>query len=82
NDWFEFEQIPGVIKNGDRCGESSDHYNLYESDFKLLRSLNQNALRTGIEWSRIVPEENVVPKQLLDKFELVTPHKSKIQQTE
>lgn len=71
NDWFEFEQIPGVIKNGDRCGESSDHYNLYESDFKLLRSLNQNALRTGIEWSRIVPEENVVNEDELEHYHRV-----------
>jgi beta-glucosidase len=71
NDWYEFEQIPGVIKNGDKCGESSDHYNLYESDFKLLSGLNQNALRTGIEWSRIVPEENVVNEDELEHYHKV-----------
>ncbi len=71
NDWYEFEQIPGAIKNGDKCGESSDHYNLFENDFKLLSSLNQNSLRTGIEWSRLVPEENVVNEDELEHYHKV-----------
>ncbi|RLC48521.1 MAG: hypothetical protein DRH57_02035, partial [Candidatus Cloacimonadota bacterium] len=33
--------------------ESCDHYNRFDKDFELLGSLNLNAHRTGIEWSRI-----------------------------
>lgn len=38
-------------------GRGVDHYNLYQEDFKLVKKLNLNALRFGIEWSRLEPEE-------------------------
>lgn len=38
-------------------GRATDHYNRYEEDFDLLRSMNMNAFRFSIEWSRIEPEE-------------------------
>ena len=34
-----------------------DHFNRYEEDFDLLKKINLNSLRFGIEWSRIEPEE-------------------------
>lgn len=34
-----------------------DHYHRYEEDFKLVKKLNLNAYRFGIEWSRLEPEE-------------------------
>lgn len=38
-------------------GEGVDHYHRYEEDFDLLKDLNLNALRFGIEWSRIEPTD-------------------------
>lgn len=38
-------------------GIADDHYNRYEEDFDILTSLNMNAYRFSIEWSRIEPEE-------------------------
>lgn len=38
-------------------GRGVDHYNRYEEDFKLLKKLNLNSYRFGIEWSRLEPEE-------------------------
>lgn len=38
-------------------GRGVDHYRLYKQDFAMARKLNLNALRFGIEWSRIEPEE-------------------------
>lgn len=38
-------------------GIADDHYNRYEEDFDILSSLNMNAYRFSIEWSRIEPEE-------------------------
>lgn len=40
-------------------GKGIDHYNRYEEDFQLLKRLNLNSFRFGIEWSRIEPEEGV-----------------------
>src|SRR3989440_1596251 len=57
NDWWEFEQQPGRIANGDTSAIACDHYHRYREDFAQLRELNQNAHRLSIEWSRIEPVE-------------------------
>lgn len=38
-------------------GRGVEHYKRYEEDFTIAKSLNLNAFRFGIEWSRIEPEE-------------------------
>lgn len=53
NDWWEWESQPGRIKSGKAC----DQYHRYASDFDLAKSLNHNAHRLSIEWSRIEPKE-------------------------
>jgi beta-glucosidase len=58
-DWWEWEQQPGRIANGDTSAVANDHYHRYREDFALLRELNQNAHRLSIEWSRIEPSEGV-----------------------
>ena len=57
NDWWEFEQQPGHIANGDTSEIACDHYHRYREDFALLNELNQNAHRLSIEWSRVEPVE-------------------------
>jgi beta-glucosidase len=57
NDWWEFEQHPGRIANGDTSEVACDQYRRYREDFGLLRQLNQNAHRLSVEWSRIEPSE-------------------------
>lgn len=49
-------------------GNGIDHYNRYEEDFKLLKKLNLNSFRFGIEWSRVEPEEGVWDKQQWDHY--------------
>ncbi|OGE43657.1 hypothetical protein A3B45_01260 [Candidatus Daviesbacteria bacterium RIFCSPLOWO2_01_FULL_39_12] len=52
SDWWEWEQTkPPSLRSGKAC----DQYHLYEEDFDLAKSLNQNAHRLSIEWSRIEP---------------------------
>ena len=55
SDWWEFEQQPGRIANGDTSEIACDHYHRYREDFGLLREINQNAHRMSIEWARIEP---------------------------
>lgn len=38
-------------------GKGVDHYKRYKEDFGIAKSLNLNAFRFGIEWSRIEPKE-------------------------
>jgi len=38
-------------------GKACDHYNRYEKDFDIVKSLGHSAYRFSIEWSRIEPEE-------------------------
>ena len=54
-DWWEWEQTPGHIANGDTSLTACDSYHRYREDFKLLREMNQGAHRMSIEWSRIEP---------------------------
>jgi beta-glucosidase len=36
-------------------GQATDHYNLYEKDFDIVKAMHLNAFRFSIEWSRIEP---------------------------
>ncbi|HET6747478.1 MAG TPA: family 1 glycosylhydrolase [Candidatus Saccharimonadales bacterium] len=38
-------------------GKGTAHYKLFRKDFDLLEQMNMNALRFGIEWSRVEPNE-------------------------
>jgi beta-glucosidase len=53
NDWAEAAKEGKVPSAGRAC----DHYDRYEEDFDIAKSLGQNAHRFSIEWSRIEPEE-------------------------
>lgn len=61
-------QVEGGILNNDwalaakdgrimPAGSSTDHYNRYNEDFDIAKSLGHNAHRISIEWARIEPEE-------------------------
>lgn len=56
NNW---EQIKTQAQNPQNyiSGSACNHYNLYETDFDLIKSLNHNAYRFSIEWSRVEPKE-------------------------
>lgn len=53
SDWWQWEKDAGLENSGKACR----HYEFYEQDFELAKSLNHNAHRFSIEWSRIEPEE-------------------------
>ncbi len=57
-------QVEGGIRNdwseaGEKydAGVACDHYNRFEEDFDLAKSMNNNAHRFSIEWARIEPIE-------------------------
>ena len=52
-------------------GRACDHYNRYEEDFDIAKSLNQNAHRLSIEWSRIEPEEGRFDEKEIEHYKKV-----------
>jgi beta-glucosidase len=50
-DWAEAARLGRVPE----CGPAGDHYNRYEADFDLAKSLGHTAHRLAIEWARIEP---------------------------
>jgi len=61
-------QVEGGIENCDWaeaareervpvCGDACDHFNRYEADFDIAKSLAHTAHRFSVEWARIEPEE-------------------------
>lgn len=49
-------------------GRAAGHYKNYEADFDIAQKLNLNSLRSGIEWSRIEPEEGKFDAQALKHY--------------
>ena len=68
NDWWQWEQTPGHIANGDKSGIANDNYHRYRQDIALLREMNQNAHRFSIEWSRIEPSEGVFDSEQIRHY--------------
>ncbi len=58
NDWYEWEQVPGHVRDGDTSQVACDWWGgRYVGDFDLARSLGTNAHRLSIEWSRLEPRQ-------------------------
>ena len=63
-DWWPWEKKAGKENSGLACG----HYELYEQDFDLVKSLNHNAHRLSIEWSRIEPREGQFSQEAIQHY--------------
>jgi len=66
-------QVEGGIENSDwskvyPAAKACDHYNRYEEDFDLLKSLNQNVYRFSIEWSRVELEAGHFNEKELEHY--------------
>lgn len=55
SDWYHFCQKPGRILDGGSSDPACDHWNRYESDFALMKSMGLGAYRFGVDWSRFQP---------------------------
>ena len=54
--WDAFSAMPGRVHNGDSGAVACDHYNRWESDLDLIKSLGVDAYRFSIAWPRIIPD--------------------------
>lgn len=70
-DWQK-ERFPEMFKLENYIsGRACDHYNRYEEDFDLAKSLGHNAHRFSIEWSRIEPEEGKFDEREIEHYRKV-----------
>ena len=49
-------------------GKATDHYHKYALDFDIAKKLHFSMLRTGIEWSRIEPEEGKFNEAAIEHY--------------
>lgn len=49
-------------------GKGVGHYEMHDLDFAIIKKLNLNSFRCGIEWSRVEPEEGVWDKEQWDYY--------------
>ncbi len=66
-DWAEAARMGRVPP----CGRACDHYNRYEGDFDIAKSLGHNAHRFSIEWARIEPEEGKFDEVEIEHYRAV-----------
>lgn len=59
NDFPSWERVAATAKDPSNyvSGELGDHYSRYKEDFDFLDTMNMNAYRFSVEWSRVEPQE-------------------------
>jgi beta-glucosidase len=70
-DWQK-EKFPEMFDSQNYIsGRACDHYNRYEEDLDIAKSLNLNAFRISIEWSRVEPEEGKFDEREIEHYRKV-----------
>jgi beta-glucosidase len=54
--WDAFSNMPGRVHNRDNGDVACDHYNRFEEDLDLIKSLGVEAYRFSIAWPRVYPD--------------------------
>jgi beta-glucosidase len=71
NDWWRFEQQPGVIADGATSGIACRQWQLFDADFALAQADGHNAHRLSLEWSRIEPERGRIDRTAVAHYHAV-----------
>ncbi len=69
-------QVEGGIKNdwsknGLDAGKAANHFEEFDNDFKIAKSLGNNAYRMSIEWARIEPEKDQWSQEGVDFYKKI-----------
>ena len=69
---WQQEKFPEMFDSANYIsGTAADHYNRYEEDFDIAKSLGHTAHRFSIEWSRIEPEEGKWNEEAIEHYRSV-----------
>lgn len=53
--WDTYTHLEPSRTSGENADVTCDHYNLFEQDVKLMKSLGMDTYRFSISWSRVIP---------------------------
>src|SRR5215467_13021476 len=68
--WDEWSAIPGKMANGNSGDIACDQYHRWREDVRLMETLNLNAYRFSVSWSRVLPDgEGRVNQVGLDHYD-------------
>lgn len=62
-DWYQWETLCGSRCSGDTADDGPAFLDHYEEDFDAARAMGNNAIRLGIDWSRLYPTAASFPDQ-------------------
>jgi len=65
--WYRIKD-KALDPNNYISGRAVDHFNRYEEDFSIAKSLHHNAHRFSLEWSRIEPERGEFDTQAIKHY--------------
>jgi beta-glucosidase len=69
NQWYQWEQEPGRILDGQTCGMACDWWGgRWREDFDRAAELGNNALRFSVEWSRVQPAPDRWDEDAIDHY--------------
>jgi beta-glucosidase len=71
SDWWEFENTILKDQGKDPSGKASNHWEMFEEDFKLARELGHNSHRFSIEWAKIEPVQGQINYDALNHYKKV-----------
>lgn len=72
-DWFRMEmedhrRPANKRRMREPCGMASDHWHRYAEDFDLAQAMGIQVHRLSIEWSRVMPREDVTDRAALEHY--------------
>ncbi len=67
NSWYAWFRA-GYIKDGSDPSRAAGHYGRWEEDAALMKELNIQIYRMGVEWSRIEPQEGQFDESVLARY--------------
>ena len=70
SDLWAMEHMPDSVFH-DKSGDANDFWNRYDEDFTLAAGLGLNAFRLGIEWARIEPEQGLISRVALERYDRI-----------
>ncbi|MBU0668266.1 glycoside hydrolase family 1 protein [Patescibacteria group bacterium] len=70
SDWWDFEKRV-LSRKKIRSGKASNHWELFEEDFKLAKELGHNCFRFSIEWAKIEPQEGQIDFDAINHYKEV-----------
>lgn len=68
SDWWDWELIPGKVKNGEHSGPACDHWNRVQEDVAILRDLGMKTYRFSVEWAKIEPQPGVFDHDVITHY--------------